>query len=228
MVGSQLGRADSLRHLYLVRHAEAHKNVEGLQGGVGTGLTLTGEAQARQLGAYLADRELRHDHKAIVYLHSAEQVRQTATAIANARGWAMEEDERLRGLDLGDLAGLTFAQARLVDAEAADRLSQWALGKLRVDHLNLPGAEDLGGFRQRVADCLERVRESFDRSCAVIVGTTSTMIMLQNLLTLGAAFSYELYRPYPFANGSVYEWPFAPETAKDDPPAFVADGERGR
>jgi acetyltransferase-like isoleucine patch superfamily enzyme len=43
------------RHLYLVRHAEARKNVGGRQGGPGTELTAASEAQARRLGACYGD-----------------------------------------------------------------------------------------------------------------------------------------------------------------------------
>lgn len=210
-----------MRHLYLVRHAEARKNVEGRQGGHGSELTREGMAQARRLGAYLAEEESGHGHKAVVCYHAVAQVQETATSIANVLGWPMEQDERLRGLHLGRLAGLTPSEARRADAAAVDRLDRWARGKLRIDQLALPGAEDLGRFRRRVADCLDQVMRSYEHACLILVGTTSTMIMLQNLLVLGAAFSYELYRSYPFANGSVCQWTLLPGSVTQDLPSFV-------
>lgn len=228
MAGEGVNKTNSPRHLYLVRHAEARKNVEGRQGGQGTELTATGQAQARQLGAYLAERESDEGHKVIVYAHAAPQVRQTAGTIAGVLGWRLEEDDRLRGLHLGRLAGLTPQQARQVDPAAVERLNEWARGDLPIDRLSLPDSEDLTEFRERVAGCLDRIRRSYEPACAVIVGTTSTLIMLRNLLTLQAAFSYSRYRAYSFSNASVCRWTVSGGWATEDEAPFIPSPGRGR
>lgn len=209
-------RAGGERHLYLIRHTEARKNLEGRQGGQGTDLTPAGKIQASWLGAYLDRQETGEGHRVVVYSHSTPQVRQTADAIARMLGCAMEEDERLRGLCLGRLAGLTLEEGQAIDPAAVSRLDDWARGRLRIDHLNLPGSEDLGEFRQRVTTCLDRIKSSCENACAVIVATRSTLIMLQNLLTLGAAFSYRHYRAYSYSNGAVRRWTFIGESATPD------------
>lgn len=228
MGGESVKKTNGPRHLYLVRHAEARKNVEGRQGGEGTELTAAGEAQAYRLGAYLAERESDEGHKAVVYAHSAPQVHQTATAIAGVLGWRMEEDERLRGLHLGRLAGLTLEEARGADPAAVKRLDDWARGSLRIDRLGLPGSEDLTEFRERVAACLDRVRLSYESACVVIVGTTSTLIMLRNLLTLGPAFSYARYRAYSLPNGTVCRWTLSGGLAMEGQARLIPSSERGR
>jgi broad specificity phosphatase PhoE len=214
------------RHLYLVRHAEAYKNVEGRLGGRGSDLTAAGTAQAGRVGACLGRREVEEGHRVVVYAHATPQVRQTAAAIVGALGCSSEEDERLRGLCLGRLAGLTREEARAVDPAAVDRLDGWARGQLRVDHLDLPGGEDLARFRERVAGCLDRIRRSSEDACAVVVATTSTLIMLQNLLALGPAFSYGRYRPYSYENGAVCRWTLRGESATEEP-LLVGSSQRG-
>lgn len=197
---------DSSLHLYLVRHAEARKNVEGRQGGKGSKLTAEGERHAQGIGASLTTEEQSFRHKAVVYCHSTPQVRQTAYLVAKPAGWRAEVDEDLRGLDLGDLAGLTFEEARQLDASAVDRLEAWVRGTLPVDQLQLPGGEPIAEFRERVAGCLDRILGSDGPECPIIIGTTSTLIMLCNILTLGPRFRYEDYRPYSFPNGSATRW----------------------
>jgi broad specificity phosphatase PhoE len=196
----------AVRHLHLVRHAQARKNVEERQGGQGTELTPRGVDQARLIGAYLNECETRFGHKLTVYSHSVPHVQQTATSISSVRGWPSELDEDLRGIHLGLLDGLTTEEARRVDPAAIERLEAWRTGTLRVDEVDLPDAESLQRFRCRVASALCRIVDNYEGTCAVIVGTRSTLIMLFNLLKLGNALDYSSYHPYSFPNGFISRW----------------------
>lgn len=196
-------------HLHLVRHAEARKNVERRRGGPGTELTNRGIDQARRIGEYLQACEGVFDHKITLYGHSAPQVEQTVSLISSIGGWGWELEEDLRSFQLGIIDGLVLEEARRIAPTAVDRLQAWWLGKLRVDEIDLPGAEDLSLFRGRVSRALGRIIGDSVGTCAAIVTTRSTLIMLVNLLQLGSGFDFERYLFHSFSNGYVSRWKFS-------------------
>jgi broad specificity phosphatase PhoE len=203
-------------HLHLVRHAEARKNVEDRQGGQGTELTHRGVDQARRISEYLNAYEVAFGHKLTVYGHSVPQVQQTAALISSSKGWPSELDEDLRGIHLGLLDGLTTDEARRVDPVAFERLAAWRRGKLPVNEVSLPGAEDFQRFRYRVSNALRRILSSCAGTCAAIVGTQSTLIMLINILNLGIEFEEKSYSPYSFPNGFISRWKISSGLGSED------------
>ena len=204
------------RHLHLVRHAEARKNVEDRQGGQGTELTIRGIDQARRIAVRLNDYETSVGHKLVVLGHSAPQVQETMTAISSAHRWPCAMDDNLRGIHLGSIDGLPADEAQRLDPVAVDRLEAWRQGRLRVDQVRLPGGEDFKEFRRRVAKALARSLYDYQGMCAVFVGTRSTLILLHNILTLGKGFDYSRYVPYSFPNGFVSRWELSEGLARND------------
>lgn len=203
-------------HLHLVRHAEARKNREHLQGGPGTELTPPGIDQARRIAAHLNAYETSLGHKLVVLGHSAPHVQQTMERIAAVKGWPREMDDDLRGIHLGSIDGLPTDAARRLDPHAIDRLDAWRQGRLRVDRVDLPGGEGFHQFIHRVAGALTGMLNNYPEMCRVIVGTQSTLIFLYNLLRLGTEFDYEKYVPYSFPNGFVSRWKLSSGRAIQD------------
>jgi broad specificity phosphatase PhoE len=213
-------------HLHLVRHAEARKNVERRRGGPGTELTNRGIDQARRIGEYLQACEGGFDHKITLYGHSAPQVEQTMSLISSVGAWRWELEEDLRSFHLGVIDGLVLEEARRIAPTAVDRLQAWWVGKLRVDEIELPGAEELSQFKGRVLRALGRILEDSVGTCAAIVTTRSTLIMLVNLLQLGSGFDFGRYLFHSFSNGYVSRWKFSSGCAIEDERNTVPIGVR--
>jgi len=136
--------------LVLIRHAESIKNVERRQGGSGATLSARGLVQCHVVARFLDSQGFLQD--AFVITHQRPQTLRTAECIAGKTSLQVCLDERLRGIDLGVLAGLSKDEARRLHPESARRLSLWDEGKLCITRLNIPGAEDAFSFRQRVLE----------------------------------------------------------------------------
>jgi broad specificity phosphatase PhoE len=163
-------------------------------------LTDRGRAQALLIGEFVRRR-----HPAPLLVgHEVPQVLETTRLLADALGSSYALDERLRGLNLGTLAGLSRDEALRLHPAAADRLEAWRKGLQPIDTLDLPGAEPIGIFERRV-------RAAFGEwstkpgELLVLVLTRSTLIMILNILSLGEQFSYSAYRPYEFSSGGITE-----------------------
>jgi glucosyl-3-phosphoglycerate phosphatase len=139
--------ADASRTLVLVRHAETDWNLSGrAQGHADVPLNATGHRQAAAVARVMAGL-------GPVRLWSSDlaRARQTASAIAEATGLAIECDPRLREYDVGERSGLTLA-------EAAERFA----GQPATPTALAPGEETTEQVRDRVVpalhDCLAALR----------------------------------------------------------------------
>jgi broad specificity phosphatase PhoE len=199
---ARIWRSETSKTLFLVRHGEALKNVADRHGGPGTGLTARGHEEMRA-----AATTLRQEIKTrpAVFGHSVPQVLESLQIIEQTCGWTATLDDRLRGLDLGVLAGLSKSAAAAAYPEPAKRLELWRMGKLMITELDLPASEPIECFWRRVSEALAAAlgREEQD---VVMVMTRSTLILVTNLLHLDGRFSYEAYKPHSFVSGSVVRW----------------------
>ena len=136
------------RTLVLVRHGETDWNLSGrAQGHADIPLNATGHAQARAVAQVVAEL-------GPVRLWSSDlaRARQTAEAIAETTGLAIESDARLREYDVGERSGLTLEEAavRFPEEYAAYRAGRSAT--------LVPGEETTEQVRDRVVpallDCL--------------------------------------------------------------------------
>jgi len=94
--------------LYLIRHGQTAWNVEEVfRGRADVPLDERGRAQARATASVLASQPL-----AAVYSSPLQRAVLTARPIAEARGLAVEVDERLTDLDFGEWQGKTLTEAR--------------------------------------------------------------------------------------------------------------------
>lgn len=126
--------------LYLVRHGATAANLEGRYiGWEEHPLSPEGEEQAARLAAHLQSQRI----TAIV---SSDLTRalQTARAISQATGVAVQPDPRLREANFGQWSGLTYGE---IAARAPEALQAWLSDPERVAP---PGGESLAALRERV------------------------------------------------------------------------------
>ncbi|HET7069599.1 MAG TPA: histidine phosphatase family protein [Nocardioides sp.] len=132
------------RTLVVVRHGETDWNRSGrAQGHADIPLNDTGRVQAQAVARLLAGF-------GPVRLWSSDLVRarQTAEAIAETTGLAMECDSRLREYDVGERSGLTLQ-------EAAERYpEEYAAYRSRRSATLVPGEETTEQVRDRVVPAL--------------------------------------------------------------------------
>jgi len=188
-----------MQRLYLVRHPEAEKNVRDSHGGCGSALTNCGYRQLEDLINYFS---IYTNAATIIYGHWVQQVRYSAEKLHYALNAPLTWDDRLRGIHLGVLSGLTREEAERRYPEDAARLEGWRQGTLPIHRLNIQGAEPLRCFRERV-EAVYREWLTLGDVTIVAVLTRSTLIMLTNLVHLGSQFSYDNYKVYDFASGSI-------------------------
>lgn len=110
--------------LVLVRHGQSEWNLAGrMQGHAGPGLSAAGRARAETTAAFLAttlgavDRILRSD---------LPRVTQTAAPAEAAFGIRAQVDPRLREIDVGTWAGLTWEEVIATDGTT---LAAWSAGR---------------------------------------------------------------------------------------------------
>lgn len=128
--------------LFALRHGETAWNREGrLQGHLNLPLNELGQAQARRLGAALADQAIH-----AVYASDLDRALSTAQAVAAAHGLPVHIDPRLRERSFGRFEGRLWAEIEAEDPEAAVRWKQ------RDPAFEPPGGESLNAFYAR---CIE-------------------------------------------------------------------------
>ncbi|HMO55777.1 MAG TPA: histidine phosphatase family protein [Roseiflexaceae bacterium] len=97
--------------LYLIRHGEAHSNVEPIIGGMRgcRGLTERGFSQARALEQRLAEGEIAID---VLYASTLLRARQTAEHVGRALDLPIHWDDELHEIRPGLADGMTVNEAR--------------------------------------------------------------------------------------------------------------------
>ncbi len=192
------------RKILLIRHPEAQKNLEDQHGGEGTSLTIRGIKQCQLLVSYIS-REYHPLERTVLVGHKIKQVKQTTELLSRALGIKPIWDERICGLDLGVVAGLSRDEATNQWPEAAIRLEKWRQGQLKIDRLDIPYAEPLEHFKTRIERTLNDWTIMEEAILIIAICTRSTLIMLANLIELSQSFSYEHYKAYEFDSGSISE-----------------------
>jgi probable phosphoglycerate mutase len=165
-------------NLYLIRHGEAHSNVEAVIGGMrgDRGLTERGVAQAQALARRLATGEIAAD---VLYASTLPRARMTAEYVAEALKLPIEWDDDLHELRPGDADGLRVEVAR----EQFETFNHFLVEPYAPI---APGGESWGTFQARTSAALERlILRHQDQSIVVVAhGGTIEMSFLY-LLELG-------------------------------------------
>lgn len=183
--------------IILIRHGEAHANVNRIVGGLvgDTGLTPRGVEQATRLRDRLAaTREIVAD---VLLASSLRRAHETAEIIAPALGLPVTLDDELQELRPGDADGLSLS----------DALSRFGIPDFegQPGRPICPNGESWSACMDRAGKALERIARDHDKQTIVIV-THGGFIdgAFVHFLRLGS----ERYLPVQFStrHGSMTRW----------------------
>lgn len=136
------------RPLLLARHGETADNAaQRFQGRRNPPLNERGRAQAAELAEALRGEEI-----AALWASPLLRAAETAEIVAGVVGLPVQTDDRLREIDVGDWAGLAYAD---VMADHPGELERWAAGDLTF---RFPGGESLAEQTERVVEVLTEIR----------------------------------------------------------------------
>lgn len=184
--------------LFIVRHAEARKNLEKMHGGGTQDLTARGTSDlVRQIDVL---KSLTNERDTIVIYQKEGRSQYTAEIIAQALGAEMVLANKIYGVGLGIISELNEDELEKEYPDVARILADWKNSGANLrDYPNIPGREHMNDFAIRIRDGLEQaIRPHKDN---IIVGTTSTINMINHLMITGGEFIRDEYRfvSFPFA-----------------------------
>lgn len=159
--------------LLIIRHGETEWNrEERFRGRADLGLTPRGLAQAEALAQRLSSWEI-----SAVYSSPLRRARQTAEAIARAKGLEVRILEDLIDIDYGEWQGLSLDEAASRDGQL---FHLWRSAPHRV---RFPGGESLQEVRTRAARVLSYIREQHpDEMVAAVSHVVMCRILILTLL----------------------------------------------
>ncbi|WP_422088225.1 histidine phosphatase family protein [Variovorax sp.] len=184
--------------LIAVRHGETAWNVDTrIQGHIDIGLNATGLWQAQRAGAALADEPI-----GVVYASDLSRAWQTAQAIAEPHGLAVQPEPRLRERAFGNMEGLSFAE---IEATLPAQAKRW---RERDPEFEPEGGESLLTFRDRVTGVAAELAARHPGELVVLVAHGGVMDVLYR-----AATRQELQAPrtWQLGNAAINRMLWTPE-----------------
>jgi len=146
--------------LILVRHGETDSNKAGLAlGRADVELNEHGRWQAQRLAASLKDEPI-----AAIYSSPLKRALATAEPIASSHGLAVQVDEGLMEMDIGEMEGLTFQQ---VGERYPQFLRLWLGGQAAYEPM--PGGERLLDVQERAWQAIERIGQRQEQGTVAVV-----------------------------------------------------------
>jgi broad specificity phosphatase PhoE len=200
-------RSDHTVNLFVARHAEAQKNIEKRHGGGNQTLTALGIEQARDIGYQLLISGLVVVGNVRVVHQPEERSRNTAVLVNQiVKGELIEEEPDFQGIGLGTRVGMSEDELAIVHPDLSKALNEWVAGK----GFNIPsaeGSEPMEEFAERITRGLHSQVASTDLGEALaIVGTTSSLTMINHILSEDGEFCRDRYLYYGAPLGSVACW----------------------
>jgi len=187
-----------------MRHVEAYKNLAKVSGGGDQRLTPRGEMQASTLGAFLLQATGGFEGLRIVHQPEGRS-EETAKRIGAITLSAVYVDPRLKGVGMGEVAGLSQQELENLYPDVAKGMAAWRASGGKLRRPKVPGSEPMVDFANRVyAGLLENVELA--NSSLAVVGTTSTLVMLRHLLQRDGEFSRPDYEFFEMPLGSAAVW----------------------
>ena len=213
-------------NLYLLRHTEAYKNLHDVHGGGDQRLTPVGRYQAKTLGSYLLDVCT----ESLQIVHQPEgRSKVTAQRIGMIASRSIIEMPELVGVGLGVVSGLSQKELEAKHPEVAAAISAWRANKGSLSQRpRVPGSEHMEDFANRIHCGLSKSVELCGPSDSLaIVGTTSTLNMMNHLLINDGKFIRPLYDFVEFPLGSLTTWQLSLEPPRQIMPITTLNGNKG-
>jgi len=156
--------------LILVRHGETDTNKAGLAlGRADVELNEHGRWQAQRLAISLKDEPI-----AAIYSSPLKRALATVEPIASSHGLAVQIDEGLIEMDIGEMEGLTFQQ---VGERYPHFLRLWLGGQAAYEAM--PGGERLLDVQERAWQAIERIRQRQEQG--TVAAVTHNFVILSLL-----------------------------------------------
>jgi probable phosphoglycerate mutase len=190
-------------NIILIRHGETAWNaVRRLQGHIDIGLNEHGARQARALGRALAVTRL----DAII-ASDLQRAWQTAEAIGEGRGMAVQQDPALRERCYGGFEGLLYA-----DIEAAYP-AQFAAWQARdIDALMPPGERKAESFRQFYTRSLAAIKGWAGRYPGATIAIVAHGGVLECAYRAALNLALDTPRDFPVLNASINHFSMTGDT----------------
>ena len=206
-------RIDKAR-LFIVRHAEAQKNLEKMHGGGTQDLTERGKIK---LGLSISELEPSIQGRKVFVFHQKEgRSEETAKIIAKELDLEIKRTKEIYGVGLGIIAGLNEDELKEQYPEVSAILERWKNDGAKLDdYPDIPGREHMVDFANRIRKGLmEILKPDTD---TILVGTTSTINMLNHLMEKDGSFVHDDYDFISFPFSGINGW----QIYKDKPPKKV-------
>lgn len=192
--------SDMFRQMIVIRHSEAQKTARRVHGGAGTCLTSRGRSDSVSLADYLRKGSLISDED-IIFTSKRPQALETAEILGATLNIKIEPLDFLRNISMGIFDGLTDDDARNLNPAAMKRLEAWREGRLSVENIKIPEAEDLRQFVLRVRDALDIMTVYTTRP--IVIVTRSLGIAIHNLISSSFQGDFSRYCRVRLDPGSV-------------------------
>jgi 2,3-bisphosphoglycerate-dependent phosphoglycerate mutase len=163
-----------IKRILLIRHGQTDWNMEGRwQGTVDIPLNAEGQMQARVLADHLAEWPI-----TAVYSSDLQRAYETACVLAERKGLTVQQDARLRELNLGAFQGLTHAE---ISARYPAEMVA-----MREDYMGfvVPDGESRRAMQGRAIEALnEIVAREPDGDIAIVTHGGTIRVILLKLLS---------------------------------------------
>lgn len=194
----------NVHQLFIVRHAEAIKNLERVHGGGTQDLTELGVIQAKN--AAMALSSVIQNNNIKIYHQVEQRTTLTANIISNILGPIPEIAPNISGINLGIISELTESELKIKCPEAFTALQEWRSGASGLKkYPNIPGREHTKDFAKRISSGMLDILSC--NNSTILVCTTSTINMINHLLLNNWNYDRSSYTfvNFPFAGINGWE-----------------------
>lgn len=148
-----------MTRLILIRHGESEANLKEIGAGqIDYPLTELGHRQAELAASYL----LANEKIDAIYSSDLQRAYNTARPVAEALHLPIVTDRRLREIDTGSWAGITFSERTRRFPELARILKE------DYSHMRFPDGESISEVYARVVSCICEIAEKHDGQTVLI------------------------------------------------------------
>lgn len=190
-------------NLFIIRRAEAQKNIEKMHGGGTQDLTDRG---VTQLLASIEDlKPVLRNQKILVFYQKEGRSEKTAMIIGKKLNLKPKMAEQIYGVGLGIIANLNEDELRIQYPKVSQILENWKNNGAKLDdYPDIPGREHMVDFADRIKTGLFNILTP--ATDIILVGTTSTINMLNHLMITNGEFIHDKYKFVSFPFSGINGW----------------------